>query len=127
MAKETIKEINGLPDYYVSNLGIVYSTKKSPRYNPKGEMRILRPRTHPSGYLYIGCFIGKGKTKKRLWRRVHRVVAQTFIGKIPKGMEINHLDGDKHNNNLSNLEVVSRQQNITHYHTILKPNKNVHN
>ena len=127
MAKEIIKEINGLPDYYVSNLGIVYSTKVSPRYNPKGEMRILRPRTHPSGYMYIGCFKGKGPNKVRLWRRVHRVVAQTFIGKIPKGMEINHLDGDKHNNNVNNLEIVTRQQNITHYHTITKPKRNVHN
>jgi hypothetical protein len=69
-------------------------------------------------------FIGKGKTKKRLWRRVHRVVAQTFIGKIPKGMEINHVNGNKHCNSVDNLEIVSRQQNITHYHTILKPQKN---
>jgi len=36
MQKEIIKEISGLSDYYVSNLGIVYSTKVSPRYNPKG-------------------------------------------------------------------------------------------
>jgi hypothetical protein len=50
-------------------------------------------------------------------------VAQTFIGKIPKGKEINHKSGDKHDNRVDNLEIVSRQQNITHYHTILKPNK----
>jgi hypothetical protein len=124
MAKEIIKEISGLPDYWISNEGIVYSTKISPRYNPKGEMRILRPRTHPSGYLYIGCFKGKGPNKVRLWRRVHRVVAQTFIGKIHKGMEINHKSGDKHDNRVDNLEIVSRQQNITHYHTILKPQRN---
>jgi len=127
MAKIEIKEINGLPDYWISNEGIVYSTKISPRYNPKGVMRVLRPRTHPSGYLYIGCFKGKGPNKVRLWRRVHRVVAQTFIGKIPKGKEINHLDGDKHNNNINNLEIVTRQQNITHYHTVTKPKRNVHN
>ena len=124
MAKEIIKEIDGMPDYYISNEGRAYSTKISPRYNPKGEMRILRPRTHPSGYLYLGMFVGKGKTKKRLWRRVHRVVAQTFLGKIPKGMEINHVNGDKHCNSVDNLEIVSRQQNITHYHTILKPQRN---
>jgi hypothetical protein len=127
MAKEIIKEINGLPDYWISNEGIVYSTKISPRYNPKGEMRILRPRTHPSGYLYIGCFKGKGPNKVRLWRRVHRVVAEAFIGKIPKGKEINHLNGDKHCNNVDNLEIVTRQQNITHYHTITKPNRNAKN
>ena len=124
MAKEIIKEINGIPDYYISNLGIAYSTKVSPRYNPKGEMRVLRPRTHPSGYLYLGMFIGKGKTKKRLWRRVHRVVAQTFIGNIPKGKEINHMSGDKHDNRVDNLEIVTRHQNLIHYHRILKPQKN---
>lgn len=127
MAKEIIKEIKGIPEYHISNEGIVYSTKISPRYNPNGEMRVLRPRTHPSGYLYVGLFVGKGPNKQRLWRRVHRVVAQTFIGKIPKGMEINHLDGDKHNNNINNLEIVTRQQNITHYHTVTKPKLNVHN
>lgn len=123
MAKEIIKEIDGMPDYYISNKGIAYSTKVSPRYNPKGDMRVLRPRTHPSGYLYLGLFIGKGKTKKRLWRRVHRVVAKAFIGKIGKGMEINHKSGDKHDNRVDNLEIVSRQQNITHYHTVLKPQR----
>lgn len=116
MAKEIIKEINGIPDYYVSNLGIVYSTKKSPRYNPNGDMRVLRPRTHPSGYMYIGCFVGKGPNKQRLWRRVHRVVVEAFIGKIPKGKEINHKNLDKHCNNIDNLEIVTRKQNIQHYH-----------
>ena len=127
MAKEIIKEINGIPDYYISNFGIAYSTKVSPRYNPKGELRVLRPRTHPSGYLYIGLFVGKGKTKVRLWRRVHRVVAQTFIGKIPKGKEVNHKSGDKHDNRVENLEYMTRSENLIHYHQITKPNRNVHN
>jgi hypothetical protein len=115
MAKEIIKKIDGLPDYYVSNLGIIYSTKVSPRYNPKGEMRILRPRNHPSGYKYIGCFIGKGKTKKRLWRRVHRVVAKAFLGPIPKGKEVNHKNLDKHDNRVENLEYMTRSENQLHW------------
>jgi hypothetical protein len=127
MAKIEIKELNGFEDYYAGSDGLIYTTKKSPRYNPKGELRILRPRTHPSGYLYYGLFVGKGKTKVRYWRRGHRLIAQTFFGAIPKKMEINHLDGNKHNNHPNNLEIVSRQENITHYHTILKPQKNVHN
>jgi hypothetical protein len=124
MAKETIKEIKGIPDYYISDEGVVYSTKKSPRYNPNGEMRVLRPRTHPSGYLYYGLFVGIGPNKQRLWRRGHRIVAEAFIGKIPKGKEINHMDGNKHNNKVDNLEIMTRQENITHYHTVTKPNRN---
>jgi hypothetical protein len=118
MAKEIIKEIKGIPDYYISNEGIVYSTKISPRYNPKGEMRVLRPRTHPSGYLYVGMFVGKGPNKIRLWRRVHRIVGQTFIGKIPKGKEVNHKDMDKHNNKLTNLEYVTRSENLLHWRNL---------
>jgi len=118
MAKEIIKEIKGIPDYHISNEGIVYSTKISPRYNPNGEMRVLRPRTHPSGYLYCGFFVGKGPNKQRLWRRVHRVVVEAFIGKIPKGKEINHKNLDKHCNNVDNLEIVTRSENALHWRTI---------
>jgi hypothetical protein len=112
MITETIKEIEDMPDYYVSNYGTVYTTKVSPRYNPRGEMRVLRPRKHPSGYLYVGCFVGEGNTKQRLWRRVHRVVYETHIGKIPEGHEIDHISGDKHNNDISNLRAVTRSENM---------------
>ena len=127
MAKIEIKDLKGFPDYYAGNDGKIYTTKISPRYNPNGELRVLRPRIHPRGYSYYGLFVGKGPNKQRLWRRVHRVVAEAFIGKIPKGKEINHLNGDKHCNNVDNLEIVTRQQNVTHYHTVTKPKRNVHN
>jgi hypothetical protein len=51
-------------------------------------------------------------------------VAEAFIGKIPKGKEINHMDGNKHNNKVDNLEIMTRQENITHYHTVTKPQRN---
>ena len=116
MINETIKEIADMPDYYVSNYGTVYTTKVSPRYNPTGEMRVLRPRIHPSGYLYIGMYIGDKKNKQRLWRRLHRVVYETHIGKIPKGCEIDHISGDKHNNDITNLRAVTRSQNMLAMH-----------
>ncbi len=44
--------------------------------------------------------------------RVHRIVYEMCIGgPTPKGMEIDHIDGDPHNNRLSNLRCVSRQEN----------------
>lgn len=112
MAKEKIVEIKGIEDYYVSDKGNIYSTKISPRYNPNGEMRLVRPKHHISGYNYVGLFIGQGKTKKRIWLRVHRVVAQNFLGNIPNGIEIDHKDGNRINNRLSNLRMVTRSENM---------------
>lgn len=111
MAKEIIKPIKSLPDYYISDTGIAYTTKISPRYNPNGEMKILRPRIHPSGYLYIGCFKGKGPSKQRIWKRVHRVVYETFVGTIHSGLEIDHINRDKHDNRVTNLRTVTHSEN----------------
>ena len=112
MAKEKIVEIKGIEDYYVSDSGNIYSTKISYRYNPNGEMRPVRPKNHISGYQYAGLFVGKGKTKRRLWLRIHRVVIENFLGNIPNGMEIDHKDGNRTNNNLSNLRMVTRSENM---------------
>lgn len=42
----------------------------------------------------------------------HRLMYEVFVGFIPLGMEINHIDGNKSNNNVSNLELVSRRENM---------------
>jgi hypothetical protein len=108
----TIKKIEGIPHYYIDNKGMVWSDKPSPRYNPNGEMRILRPRNHPSGYLYVGLYIGNGGNKQRLWRRVHRLVAEAFLGNIPNGWEVDHKNGIKTDNRLENLRIVTHRENM---------------
>ena len=115
MAKLELKELKGFPDYYAGNDGNIYSTRISPRYNPKGEMRLLKPSNHPSGYLYYGLFVGNGGKDNRIWRRGHRLIAEAWIGRIPKKMEINHKDLVKNNNKPSNLEIVTRSQNQIHW------------
>ncbi len=47
----------------------------------------------------------------------HRIVWECFCGKIPEGLEINHKDGNKQNNCLSNLELVTHAENMQHAHT----------
>lgn len=106
-----VKPIEGIPNYFVSDNGTIYSKKISRRYNPYGEMRVVKPRLHPSGYLYYGLFIGEGKDKTRLWRRGHRLVASAFIGNIPNKMDVDHIDGNRHNNNVSNLRIVTHSEN----------------
>jgi len=112
MAKKELKEIKGLPEYFACEDGTVWSSKVSARYNPNGEIRLLLPRRHPSGYLYYGLFKGKGPSKQRLWRRGHRLIWEAFNGKIPTNLELDHIDGDKHNNKLSNLRLVTHSENM---------------
>lgn len=45
---------------------------------------------------------------------IHRLVAETWINSIPEDMEVNHLDGNKFNNEVSNLEIVTSSENHLH-------------
>lgn len=87
--------------YSVSNLGRVHSIRQ----------RIcLKPGINSEGYMnVVFCVGGKPKTF-----RLHRIVAEAFFGRCPLGMEINHKDGDKLNNRLSNLEFVTPKENTAH-------------
>ena len=61
---------------------------------------------------YYQAYLHKNSTVKN--HLVHRLVATHFIGNISKGLVINHKNGNKHDNNVSNLEIVTQQQNIDH-------------
>lgn len=49
---------------------------------------------------------------------VHRLLANYFLGGIPPGMVVNHKDGNKTNNDLSNLEIITHQQNTQHAYDV---------
>lgn len=90
-------------DYQVSNLGRVKSTKK---WRGDKSCRIL------SGYTKNDYpVVSLGRPRKEFY--VHRLVATCFLGHN-NGMEVNHKDGDKANNQLTNLEWVSHSENILH-------------
>jgi len=125
--KKEIKEIKGFPDYYISNTGVVYTTKISKRYNNNGEMKVLRPRIHPSGYLYVGLFLGNGPNKKRIWKRVHRLVYEMHAGKIKHGLQVDHIDGNRHNNNITNLRLLTHTENCQAAWARIKANRNEKN
>ena len=97
---EIWKDVKGFEGYYkVSNKGNVYSVERMVRGRKCGGI-MLKPRYDKDGYLLVGlCKNGKLKTKK-----IHRLVAETFIPN-PNGFpEVNHKDEIKTNNELSNLE-----------------------
>lgn len=63
-----------------------------------------------NGYLAVTMFINGEKYNKR----VHRLVAECFIPNTQNKLEVNHIDGNKKNNKVSNLEWVTRKENMSH-------------
>ena len=95
---EEWKNIRGNPNYIVSNTG---------RVRRKGNNKDHSMRD-TKGYLTTDLY-RNGKRKKA---RVHRLVAEEFVSNPYNKPEVNHKDGDKHNNNASNLEWVTKKEKL---------------
>lgn len=124
---ETWKQVVGYEGLYeVSNLGRVRSVDreivaerggKPFRYKMKG--RIIEPQERNHGYLSV-CLYGKESINKRFRQMsVHRMVAEAFLPNPNGYSEVNHLDENKQNNVLSNLEWCNHKQNC-HYGTAIE-------
>jgi hypothetical protein len=73
---------------------------------------------------YYAVSLSLGPNERSVRRYVHRLVLEAFYGKRPKPIQGNHLDGDKHNNYLSNLNWVTPSENVRHsYENLLKAPK----
>ena len=100
MPGEVWKDIEDFPNYQVSNEGRVRN-KKTER------MLTIKPGRNKQ---YLSVYLSNNG--KENTQTVHRLVAETFLGKHP-GMVVNHIDGDKTNNHVNNLEwCTSRENNI---------------
>ncbi|ASZ71935.1 HNH endonuclease [Lactococcus phage 96403] len=98
---ETFVKIDGFEEYEVSNLGKVRNMKNG---------RILKPSLNNYGYL-IHCLYGCDKKKNLL---LHRIIATAFIDNPEEKPQVNHIDENKLNNDLSNLEWCTGRENIIH-------------
>ncbi|HDU4605103.1 TPA: HNH endonuclease [Klebsiella aerogenes] len=80
----------------------------------------LRPGTKPGGYLFVGLYADGSRVA--VYKMVHRLVAEAFIPNPEEKAEVNHKDGDKRNNDVSNLEWATRSENAIHgvAHDLLK-------
>jgi HNH endonuclease/NUMOD4 motif len=96
--KEKIKPIPGFPGYKISDRGNVYHHDKK-----------LSPFIDTSGYLQVKLYnVNNGIQQKFL---VHRLVANAFIKKKYGYEEVDHIDRNKKNNNVSNLRWSNRSEN----------------
>lgn len=95
--------ISGYPDYEVSNLGRILSFRAN-KENPK----IMRQCKGRKGYLRV-CLINENGHKMMI---VSRLVAAAFIGEIPIGFIVDHIDGNIKNNTACNLRHLTNTENV---------------
>lgn len=111
---EKWKEIKGYEGYYeVSNMGNVRSMSRYVNHH-RGGKRLMkgRPRAlgdNGNGYLFVPL-TKEGRSKNTY---VHRLVAEAFLIKSDKQF-VNHINGDKTDNRVDNLEWCTRRENMSH-------------
>jgi predicted XRE-type DNA-binding protein len=113
---EIFKDVKGYEGFYqVSNLGNVRSLERKVAHRKKGywqvlKERILKPGNNGKGYLYL-TFRKEGEAKNQT---IHRLVANAFLDNPENKRCVNHKDGNKLNNKVSNLEWNTHIENMQH-------------
>jgi len=108
---EKWKNITGYNNYYVSTEGRVKSKNDKGNW---GNERILKIIERKSGYCVVNLYSYSDGNKKMKQCRVHKLVAKAFIPNPKNKPLINHIDGDKTNNSVNNLEWVTHSENMNH-------------
>lgn len=100
--------------YEISNLGKVRSMRRliitSNGHRQTINAKMLTPTLNNYGYPKVRIRVDK----KQFNLVVHLYVAKHFVVGYKKGLQVNHIDGDKTNNNSKNLEWVTCKENIRH-------------
>ena len=96
------EQAKGFSKYLISTDGQVYSLASD---------RLLTLGITPQGYMRVDVYNDK-VIKKSM--KVHRLVYMAHKGVIPKGLQINHKDENKINNNIDNLNLMTSKQNANH-------------
>lgn len=108
---EKWKKIDGYKYYFVSNLGRVKSINDKGNWGDKRTLKII---VRKSGYCVVNLNSYSDGGKKMKQYRVHQLVARAFIPNPEKKPTINHLDGNKENNHVDNLEWCTHSENMLH-------------
>lgn len=98
--------------YSITESGEVYSHD----FQNSGKLKKKTSRVIYTGYVYVDLSSKCGQKSQRL----HRLVALTYIPNPLNKPHVNHKDGNKQNNHVSNLEWVTRSENMRHAFDVLK-------
>jgi hypothetical protein len=101
------KQVLGFSNYEASNNGLL----RSLNYKKTGKIQILKPALSPDGYWKTMIKSDEGKYVSR---PIHYFITLAFYGQREDGFDVNHIDGNKNNNNISNLEYCSHSYNCLH-------------
>lgn len=113
-----VSDLRKIPDftgYYASSDGHIYTTLAQGcrnRYDltKRTEPKEVKPRSTKHGYDRV--YLRRESTGKREDLYIHRIIAELFVPNPKNAEEVNHLDCDTHNNSASNLEWVTREENL---------------
>lgn len=92
-----------------------YGRIRSLSYNRTKQIKLLSICPNRAGYYLVPLQVNN-KSKRIL---VHRLIALTFIPNEDNKPQVNHIDGDKSNNRLDNLEWVTGSENVKHFQYVL--------
>ena len=125
---EEWRDIKGFEGIYrISNCGRLLRISN-------GKEKILSNRNEKGDYLTV---VLRGENRKRKHTRIHRLVYEAFVGEIPEGYDIHHRDGNKQNNHITNLVLLSEKEHhklhieknpriiegMRHYNKVVRPEK----
>jgi hypothetical protein len=114
---EIWKDLIGFEGFYkISNLGRIKSIDRYVNSSLKNQKSVLRIgkilKLSLDRYGYLKVNIRKNNIKKNI--TIHRAVALTFIKNTKNLEQVNHIDGNKQNNYVENLEWITNDDNIAH-------------
>ena len=110
MSDEIWKDVKGYEgEYQISNKGRLKSIRYIEKYSGIVE-KVMKPGNNGRGYMTT--MIGRNGNVKSV--KIHRLVAEAFIPNPENLPEVNHIDGNKKNNCVENLEWVTHQGNMVH-------------
>ena len=123
MSLEQFRPIEGYEHYLVSTWGKVYRVDRATQILSRDKdlyevsaqkLTELATEETPKGYLRVYLY----KNGKRKHHKIHRLVAKAFIPNPNNKPQVNHIDGNKQNNSITNLEWVTDEENKLHRESI---------